>query len=135
MNEGISLAKRFFKEVWSPPNNLDAINDLMTEDYIIVTAGKTIEGREKFKEWVAHFQERLLEPENEHLDLFTNEDGSKVVSRWICKGLNNGIMDSDPDRRKVSFTGIAIWEVREGRLAKCWVERAAFELYQNLANP
>ena len=35
------------------------------------------------------------------------------------------------DGRRVSFTGIAIWRVREGRLAECWVERASWELYQS----
>jgi len=28
--------------------------------------------------------------------------------------------------------GIAIWAVRDGKLARCWVERAAWELYQKL---
>jgi predicted ester cyclase len=36
------------------------------------------------------------------------------------------------DGAPVEFTGIAIWRVESGRLAECWVERAALELYNRL---
>ena len=36
------------------------------------------------------------------------------------------------DDRPVQFTGIAIWEVRNGKLAYNWVERSAYELSQQL---
>lgn len=130
---GLRLAKLFFEEVWKPPHNLEAIDDLMTKDYVIVSGGNSIEGRQVFKEWVAQFQQKLLDAENEHLDLFESADGSKVVSRWVCKGRNNGLMGTEPDGREIAFTGIAIWEVKDGQLAKCWVERAGWELYQELA--
>jgi putative transposase len=32
----------------------------------------------------------------------------------------------------VSFSGIAIWHVRDGRLAECWVERSAYEFYNEI---
>ena len=51
---------------------------------------------------------------------------------WICSGRNNGMLGLPADGRPVAFTGIAIWEVRDGKLARCWVERSAWELYQNL---
>ena len=35
------------------------------------------------------------------------------------------------DDRAVEFTGIAIWEVRDGKLAHNWVERSAYELAQH----
>jgi len=129
---GIELAHQFFEAVWKPPNSLEVIDNLMTEDYVIITGGKSIEGRQTFKEWVKEFQEKLLDAENEHLDLFESRDGQKVVSRWICKGRNNGLMGTEPDGKEIAFTGIAIWEIKEGRLYKCWVERAGWELYQEL---
>jgi len=51
----------------------------------------------------------------------------------VCSGKNNGIFGLPPDGRQASFYGIAIWTVRDGRLAECWVERSAYELYQQLA--
>ena len=39
------------------------------------------------------------------------------------------------DDRPVQFTGIAIWEVSNGKLAHNWVERSAYELSQQLEKP
>lgn len=126
------LAIEFLNRVWGPSHDLAAIDELMTEDYIITSGGKTISGKEAFKNWVQHFQELLLDAITESQDAFSNTTGEKVVSRWICSGKNNGIFGLPPDGCLVSFTGIAIWKIRDGKLAECWVERSAFELYQEL---
>ncbi len=126
------LVLEFFDQVWHPPHNLDAIDELMTEDYNIHSAGKTIEGREAFKSWVRSFQEVLLDAKTQSIDIFNNSEQNKVVSRWICSGRNNGIFDLPADGQEVSFTGIAIWTIKNNRLVECWVERSALELYQNL---
>lgn len=127
------LVNEFFGRVWTPPNDLKAIDELMTEDYEIVTAGKIIKGRENFKNWVREFHRVLLNPKNESLDTFSNVQGDKVVSRWVCSGTNNGIFGLPAIGQQISFTGIAIWELSDGRFSKCWVERSAFELYQQLS--
>lgn len=128
------LAVEFFRRVWAPPHDLDAIDELMTEDYVITTGGSVVRGRAEFKAWVREFQRRLLEATNETLEVFANAAGDRVVSRWVCRGYNNGIFDLPADGRPVSFSGIAIWRVRDGRLAECWVERAAWEAYRALTS-
>lgn len=128
----VQLALTFFARVWGPPHDLAAIDALMTEDYTITTAGTVIRGREAFKAWVAEFHARLPDARNESLDAFSDASGERVVSRWVCTGRNNGIFGLPPDGRPVSFTGIAIWRVRDGRLAECWVERSALECYRAL---
>ena len=126
------LAREFFDRVWTPPHDIDAIDDLMTPDYAITTAGTTIRGRAAFKAWVAAFHRRLHGATNEILDIFANPTGDRVVARWICSGVNNGLLDLPADQRHISFSGIAIWTVRDRRLAECWVERAGLELYRQL---
>ena len=126
------LVLEFFHSVWHAPHKLDAIDDLMTEDYSITTAGKKIKGRKEFKNWVREFQKQLLDAKTENIDLFFNEKQDKVVSRWTCSGRNNGLFGLEPDNRFISFTGIAIWTIRDHRLSECWVERSAYELYQNI---
>lgn len=128
----ILLAEEFFRRVWAPPHDLDAIDELMTENYRITTAGQIIEGRAAFKEWVAAMQGAISEATNEHVDIFTNRSGDKVVSRWITRGFNNGIFGLPADRRRIEFTGIAIWRVADGKLAECWIERSALELFNKL---
>ena len=126
------LAQDFFRRVWAPPHDLQAIDELMTEDYRITSAGRVIEGREAFKSWVAEMQRQVAGATNEHLDLFTDSSGERIVSRWITRGRNRGIFGLPPDDSAIEFTGIAIWKIRDGRLAECWVERSALELYFRL---
>jgi ketosteroid isomerase-like protein len=127
------LPLEFFRRVWAPPHDLDAIDELMTEEYVITTGGVTIRGREAFKAWVREFQGRVRDAENETLEVFANAAGDRVVSRWVCRGRNGGLFGLPPDGGPVEFTGIAIWRVEDGRLAECWVERAAWEAYGRLA--
>lgn len=126
------LVLEFFNRVWHSPHDLEAIDELMTEDYSITTAGKEIIGRNEFKIWVGEFQKQLLDAKNEIIDIFFNENENKVVSRWICSGRNNGLFGLKADNRFISFTGIAIWTVKDNKLSQCWVERSAYELYQDL---
>lgn len=127
------LPVEFFRRVWAPPHDLDAIDEMMTENYRITTGGEVIQGRAAFRAWVAGFQQLLLDAANETLEVFANAAGDRVVSRWVCRGRNNGIFGLPADGRPVQFTGIAIWRVEGGRLAECWVERGALELYRQLS--
>lgn len=126
------LAREFFRRVWAPPHDLAAIDELMTPDYRIVTAGNAVEGRDRFKSWVADMQALVADATNEHLEIISNVSGDRVVSRWVTRGRNNGMFGLPADQRPIEFTGIAIWRVEDGRLAECWVERSAFELYVRL---
>ncbi len=117
------LPMEFFRRVWTPPHDLDAIDELMTEDYQITLGGLVIEGREAFKAWVAAFHTQLLDARTESQAVFANTTGDRVFSQWLCSGRNNGMLGLPglpADGSPVSFTGIAIWEVRDGKLARCW---------------
>lgn len=127
------LAREFLARVLTPPHDLEAIDELMTEDYVITSGGKVIRGRSEFKAWVAEFHRVLPGATNEVLDVFASPAGDRVVSRWICTGTNNGLFGLPPDGRPVSFSGVALWAVRDGRLSECWVERSGLELYLELS--
>lgn len=124
------LVLDFFAKVWGGGHDLHVIDEMMAEDYIITSGGVEIRGRENFKAWVKNFHQVLHNATTISEEVFANTDGNKVVSRWVCSGINNGIFGLPADGKKVSFTGIAIWKVKEGKLAECWVERSAFELYK-----
>jgi|SRR5688572_16811968 len=130
--KSVQLVLEFLNRVWGLPHNLAAIDELMTEDYVITSGGKVIKGREDFKNWVKEFQYLLTDAVTTNQEAFSNPNGDMVVSRWICTGKNNGIFGLPPDSLPVSFTGIAIWKICDGKLAECWAERSAFELYQQL---
>lgn len=126
------LAREFFRRVWAPPHDLSAIDEIMTEDYRITTAGAVVEGRENFKAWVGRMQGSVGDATNENLEVFTSATGDRVVSRFVTRGTNRGMFGLPADGRSVAFTGIAIWRVEQDRLAECWVERSAFELFTEL---
>ena len=128
----VRLAEEFLTRVWGPAHDLSAIDELMAEDYIIDSAGHVVRGRDAFKAWVAEFHVRLEGARNEILETFATHDGRRVVSRWLCTGRNNGVFGLAADQQPVAFTGIAIWTVRDGRLAECVVERSALEAYRRL---
>ena len=128
----IALALSFLGRVWGPTHDLDAIDELMTEDYRITSGGTVIAGRAAFKQWVRQFQAQYGDARTEPLEAFANPAGDRVVVRWANTGTNKGIFGLPPDGRPVGFTGIAVWRVAGDRLAECWVERAAYEAYRNL---
>ncbi len=75
------LATAFLSRVWNgTANDLGAIDELMTEDYQIHSAMKTISGRNAFRRWVADFQTVLTSARNEILEVFANAAGDRVVS-------------------------------------------------------
>ena len=80
---GVQLQEEFFRRVWGPAHDLSAIDELMTEDYVITSGGAVVRGRVAFKRWVAAFQLLLRDATNENLEVFTNAAGDRVVSRWI----------------------------------------------------
>lgn len=126
------LVLQFWENTWNPPYDFDLIDQLMTEDFVITSAGQRVEGRDNFKRWVTEFQERAISLRLEERDTFSKADGTRVVSRWHASARNGGMFDLEADGRPIEFTGISLWEVRDGKLAHNWVERSAWELYQRL---
>lgn len=122
----------FWNNVWSYPYNLDLIDELMVEDFMITTAGVEIKGREHFKQWVAGFLKTVSNSNLENLDIFESKDGSQVVSRWRFTGFHNGMFGLEPNGKPINLTGISIWEIRDNKLAHNRVERSAWEVYQQL---
>ncbi len=132
---GEKLLTEFWAKIYNSPQDLETIDRLCTEDFILTTSGKDVAGRKAFKEWAASFSGKIRDMRLTSLDMFSSADGTRVVSRWVVTGFNRGMLGSPADDQPVEFTGIAIWEVRDGKLAHNWVERSAFELLQKLQNP
>jgi steroid delta-isomerase-like uncharacterized protein len=122
------LARDFLSRVWGPQHDVDAIDELMTADYLLHSGGRTIRGREAFKAWIVEFHQSMPEAVDEVLEVFANDPGDRVCARWINRGKNNGVFGLPADGRPVEFHGISVYRVRDGRLTECWVEREAPKL-------
>ncbi len=126
------LLLQFWEGVWNPPYDLALVDRLVAEDFILTSAGDEIRGREAFKEWIKGFQSKVDDLRLTNRDIFASADGKRVASRWQASGRNRGMFGTPADDRPIDFTGIAIWEVRAGKLAHNWVERSAYELSRQL---
>ncbi|WP_367873937.1 ester cyclase [Luteolibacter sp. Populi] len=129
---GEKLLTEFWEKIYNLPQDLGTIDRLCTEDFILTTSGKDVVGRAAFKEWARSFSSKIRDVKLRSLDMFSSADGTRVVSRWVVTGFNRGMFGTPPDDQPVEFTGIAVWEVRDGKLAHNWVERSALELMQKL---
>jgi steroid delta-isomerase-like uncharacterized protein len=130
----VDIVHAFWEQVWNA-HNPDAVDDFVVDDFVIVTGGVRITGRENFKSWIAAFLDAVQDLHLEVTESFQNADGTRVASRWLLTGRNNGILGTPPDQREVHVTGTAVWAVREdGKLLCNWVERASFELYRRLTD-
>ena len=130
----VKIVEEFWKRAWKARNPA-AIDEFVTEDFVITTGVVDIVSRTKFKEWAAAFIAKINDLQFEVIETFQNEDGSRVASRWRIAGKNNGILGTAPEQQPISFTGTAVWAVREdGKLCHNWVERSSFELFQQLRN-
>jgi ketosteroid isomerase-like protein len=128
----IAVVQSFWEEVWAACDPA-AVDRFVTEDFVITSAGVDIAGRENFKAWVAGFQSKIDDLKIETIETFGNPDGSRVSSRWLVTGRNNGMFGLPADGKPVAFTGNAVLAVTPtGKLAHNWVERSAWELYNQL---
>jgi SnoaL-like domain len=124
--------EEFCDRVWKARNPA-AIDDLVVDDCVLTTGGVDVASKVKFKEWASAFMATINDLQFEVIETFQNEDGSRVASRWRITGRNNGILGTAADQQPISFTGTAVWAVREdGELCHNWVEHSSFERFQQL---
>ena len=67
-----------------------------------------------------------------NIEAFQNDDGTRVASRWVLTGSNDGVLGTEPNGKPIAMTGTAVWTVDDGKLKRGWVEQASFELYHYL---
>jgi hypothetical protein len=128
------IVEDFWTAVWKA-RNPGTVDDFVVDDFVITTGGVDIKSKQKFKEWLSAFMEKISDLRFEVLETFQNADGSRVASRWRITEKNNGLLGTPADQRPVSFTGTAVWAVGEdGKLHHNWVERSSYELFQQLSD-
>jgi hypothetical protein len=130
IRNSIAIVENFLREVWQQPQNPDAIDRLVHEEFVITSGGRDIVGREAFKAWVKDFQAKVHDFQFHVVETFQNHDGSRVASRWRVTGRNNGLMGTQANGAPFEMTGTAVWEVGpDGLLRHNCVERNAFEVH------
>jgi hypothetical protein len=129
-HDSIAIVENFWREVWQQPQNPDAIDRLVHQEFIITSGGQDIVGRESFKAWVKDFQAKVHNLQFNVIESFQNHDGSRVATRWRVTGRNKGLMGTEPNGAPFEMSGTAVFAVGpDGLLRHNWVERNAFEVH------
>ena len=129
----VDVVHAFWDEVWNA-HDPSAIDKFVVDDFVIVSGGETISGRESFKQWVAGF---LAKVDDLHLEVVESFQNARRQPGCLALAADRQEQrDSaapNPINRTIAMTGTAVWAVREdGKLLTNWVERASWELYQRL---
>ncbi|KKK82902.1 hypothetical protein LCGC14_2798740 [marine sediment metagenome] len=127
-----TIARRFVEEGWNN-RNLDAIDELVHEDYIDHDPGNPYrdEGREGLKKLISMYQDAFADSEWTIDDLFA--EGDRVVMRWTARGTHRGeLMGIPASGRQVTVTGINIDRTADGKIVEAWANWDMVGLLQQL---
>jgi steroid delta-isomerase-like uncharacterized protein len=125
------VVNAFWDDVWNA-HAPDALDGLVTDDIVVEAGGRTLSGKDDVKDWVRQFVEHVDDLHVDTIEAFASDDGTRVTSRWVLTGSNNGVLGTQPNGKPVAMTGTAVWTVADGKLRHGWVEQASFELYRSL---
>jgi SnoaL-like polyketide cyclase len=117
---GVDAVHNFWEQVWRSPQNFDAIDDLVVEDFVIISGGRRIEGREAFKKWAEDFSAAIGNFDSEIVDSFENRDGSRVAATFTITGTNNGAFGTEPTA--LNFRDFCSW-MSDSRLCVAGLSR------------
>jgi steroid delta-isomerase-like uncharacterized protein len=124
----MDIVTAFWEDVWNA-HEPDAVDRFVADDVVIEAGGEEIAGKDNIKNWVKQFLDHVNDLHVDNIETFQSEDGTRVTSRWVLTGTNNGILGTEPNGKPIAMTGTAVWTVDEGKLQRGWVEQASFELY------
>ena len=111
--------------------NMDALDDLISPDFVNRTASKSNETRDGFKQRVQMIRTAFPDWEMTADEMLGERD--RVVTRWRARGTHRGSFRGiAATGKKIEVTGIAIDRVLDGKRVEGWVEWDMLGLLQQL---
>ena len=123
---------QLWDEVWNA-HDLDAADKFVADDVVLATGRQEGTGKENLKNWIKGFFDKVNDLEVDAGETFQNQDGTRVTSRWVLMGTNNGLFGTRPNGEEIALSGIAVFAVDDdGRVERLSVEQDSFEQYRRL---
>jgi steroid delta-isomerase-like uncharacterized protein len=123
---------RLWDEVWNA-HYLEAVDKFVADDVVLATGRQERTGKENLKNWIKGFFDKVNDLEVDAGETFQNQDGTRVTSRWVLMGTNNGLFGTRPNGEEIALSGIAVFAVGdEGKFERLSVEQDSFEQYRRL---
>jgi steroid delta-isomerase-like uncharacterized protein len=117
--ENISLAKRWYREVWNEGRN-ETIHELLAPDALLIGTDRVeIRGPAEFERFAERIRGAFSKTEIVVDDIFSDDD--KVAIRWHATMTHTGEMLGIPATGKsVKITGTSIAQFRDGKVIAGW---------------
>jgi steroid delta-isomerase-like uncharacterized protein len=130
--ENNRLAHRFFEDAWNRGVFHEELIAPNAVDHSTVGgAEKTEPGAGSFRQIVGMFRQAMPDIKLDIRDEIYMDD--RVVHRWSLSGTDTGgVMGMPPSSKKLSFTGITIVRMRDGKIVERWANLDELGLLQQL---
>jgi steroid delta-isomerase-like uncharacterized protein len=131
VEENKAIVRRFYEEVVNK-GDFTVIDELITEDFYDHSGSGSNQGLQAFKQFATMLTSAFPDLHVTLEDMIAEQD--KVAARVTVRGTHKGILfDSvPPTGRAVTFTGVDIIRVRDGRIAERWNQRDLLGLMRQL---
>jgi steroid delta-isomerase-like uncharacterized protein len=129
--DNLALVHRFLDEVVNT-GNLDAIDTLFATDHMAHYPGfPSIHGQEAWKQLIAAYYSAFPDIHTTFEDEMAM--GDKVVVRYTVRATHTGpFMNIPATGKSVTYTGIAIFHIADGKIVEQWQEADQLGLMQQL---
>jgi steroid delta-isomerase-like uncharacterized protein len=123
--------RRFLDEGFNR-GNLDALDDILTPDYVDHNAPPgTLPGPAGIKSIIAGFRAAFPDVRMTIEDQLA--DGDRVATRYTFRGTHLGnLMGIPPSGKQIEMTGITIARIAGGKMAEGWVVYELLSLLQQI---
>jgi predicted ester cyclase len=126
-----AIVRRYYDELWNQWNL--SLSDELIDAGISFrgSLGVTVQGLEGFKQYVTLVRGAFPDFHNTIEDLIA--EGDKVVARLTYHGTHRGeLFGIAPTGKRVTYAGIAIFRIADGRIVEGWVIGDTYGLMKQL---
>ena len=127
-----ALVRRVLEEAWHA-KNIDAVDELFAANFVNHDPDAPDAGhRDGYKQWATGLLSAF--PDLRVTIEALIAEGDHVAKRWTARGTNTGAIPGlGTTGRQVTFTGVTIYRIVDGKVAECWWNRDTSGLMHQLA--
>ncbi|MDY6764577.1 MAG: ester cyclase [Halobacteria archaeon] len=136
IEENKDIARRYVKEI-AEAGNLDRLGefvakDVVNHDAVSGTNADTREerGLEAFRHHVKAIVKGFSDREFDIQDMIAEDD--RVMVRFVFTGTHKGAMGVEPTGERVTFSGIVVYRIEDGKIVERWSEANMLGVMQQL---
>ena len=110
---------------------LEDFDSLLSDDVVLVRAGEKAHGRDEFKRVLQRLRRAF--PDIQYRIDDAIESGDRIALRWEANGTHRDEYLGIPATgRNARYSGVTIYELRDGKIARVWVAADLFSLLRSL---